>query len=159
MSKEFVVKMRDRFILRGPRECLEDRSGSIHTQCKPTTSEDLTESSNNRTADCQGTLSSLIDQGTLGQKESNNRISDQIEADQEADQTSEAMLLDAMENNNIDLSKSIQGKYGEDLMFELIIKSPKEYRNFEVDDGLVYLKVAGKRLLCIPKLLIDNRSV
>ena len=44
-------------------------------------------------------------------------------------------------------------------MFELIIKSPKEYRNFEVDNGLVYLKVTGKRLLCIPKLLIDHRSV
>ena len=109
--KEFTARMKDKFILRGPRACLEGRSGSTHTQRKPTTPEDLTESSNNRTAHHQGTFSSLTDQGTLGQKESNNRISNQMEADQEADQmeagTSEVMLLDATENNNMDLLKSI----------------------------------------------------
>ena len=44
-------------------------------------------------------------------------------------------------------------------MFNLIIDKPKEFQNFDVEDGLIYMKEAGRRLLCIPKILVNNRSI
>ena len=41
----------------------------------------------------------------------------------------------------------------------MIMDKPKDFRNFEVKDDLIYLKSNGKNLLCIPKILIKERSV
>ena len=58
----------------------------------------------------------------------------------------------------LDLLKEIRGKFDSDPTFQPIIAKPKEFRNFEVDGQLVYLKKQGKRVLCIPKMLIQGRS-
>ena len=58
----------------------------------------------------------------------------------------------------LDLLEEIRGKFGSDPTFQPIIARPKEFRNFEVDGQLVYLKRQGKRVLCIPKILIQGRS-
>ena len=38
------------------------------------------------------------------------------------------------------------------------MEKPHEYRNFEVKEGLLYLKEHGHPVLCIPKVMIQERS-
>lgn len=60
--------------------------------------------------------------------------------------------------NGINLEKELQNKYSEDSFFHTILKNPKDFRNFECKDGLIYLKENDHTLLCIPKILIERRS-
>jgi hypothetical protein len=61
--------------------------------------------------------------------------------------------------NSIELSTVLKDKYGQDLLFKTILENPKHYRNFEVNDGLVYLKINGGKVLCIPRILVHGRNV
>jgi hypothetical protein len=73
---------------------------------------------------------------------------------------SDASLINVLKNDaELDLLKELQGQYREDLMFRSIIDKPKEYRNFEVNNDLVYLKLDGKCLLCIPKIIVNGRNI
>ena len=58
----------------------------------------------------------------------------------------------------MDMWSELKGKYGEDTFFRSILEKPKQFRNFEDKEGLVYLKENDKRILCIPKVLIQGRS-
>ncbi|KAF8805368.1 hypothetical protein BYT27DRAFT_7013700, partial [Phlegmacium glaucopus] len=50
--------------------------------------------------------------------------------------------------------------YSLDLAFQCILKRPDDFRNFEVKDGIIFLKLsADKQVLCIPKVLIQGKSV
>ncbi|KAJ8489233.1 hypothetical protein ONZ45_g13670 [Pleurotus djamor] len=62
-------------------------------------------------------------------------------------------------DSGIDLTKELKGKYSEDTVFKAIIDKPSEYRNFELKDGLVYLKIGDQRRLCIPRATYKGRSV
>ena len=44
-------------------------------------------------------------------------------------------------------------------MFKSILERPKDFRNFEVNEQLIYLKDSEKRVLCIPKVVIQGHSV
>ena len=69
----------------------------------------------------------------------------------------EASLVNALENNaGIDLLKELKGHYQEDPIFQSVLDKPKEFRNFKVKDGLVYLKLNGTNLLCIFKMMING---
>jgi hypothetical protein len=59
----------------------------------------------------------------------------------------------------LDLLAEIRGKYELDSTFKPILEKPKEFRNFEVDGQLVYLRKQGTtRVLCIPKIVIQGRN-
>ena len=58
----------------------------------------------------------------------------------------------------IDLLKELRGRYAEDPFFKVVLGQPKDFRNFECKEGLVYLKENDRRVLCIPKLLVKERS-
>ena len=58
----------------------------------------------------------------------------------------------------LDLLSELRGKYELDPVFQPIIAKPKDFRNFEVDGQLIYLKASEKRVLCIPKVVIQGRS-
>ena len=58
----------------------------------------------------------------------------------------------------IDLLSEIRGKYSHDPFFQVILEQPKDFRNFEEKDQLIYLKEHEKRVLCIPKILIQGRN-
>ena len=58
----------------------------------------------------------------------------------------------------LDLLAELCGKYELDPTFKSILARPKDFRNFEVDEQLIYLKTQGKRVLCIPKVMIQGRS-
>ena len=76
-------------------------------------------------------------------------------AEQE-DNPGQAMLTP--ESLGIDLKTKLQGKYTGDPFFQAILEKPKEFRNFEYKEQLIYLKEYDRHLLCIPKVLIQNRS-
>jgi Integrase zinc binding domain len=40
----------------------------------------------------------------------------------------------------------------------VIIKKPKDFRNFLVKDEIIYLNQDGNKVLCVPKILINGRS-
>lgn len=59
----------------------------------------------------------------------------------------------------IEIPKAIQNKYGEDKFFKTVLEKPKDYKNFEVRDGLIFLKDSDRRILCIPDVRIGERRV
>ena len=58
----------------------------------------------------------------------------------------------------LDLLAELRGKFELDPSFKTIIDKPNDFRNFEVERQLVYLKIQGKRVLCIPKVMIQGRN-
>ena len=60
--------------------------------------------------------------------------------------------------HGIDLPTELHGQYNQDPAFQPIIAQPKDFRNFEVDGQLIYLKRQGGRVLCIPKIVINGRN-
>ena len=58
----------------------------------------------------------------------------------------------------LDLTKELKNKYQSDTEFRAVMERPGDHRNFEVEDGLVYCKEDGRRLLCVPKIMIKTRS-
>ncbi|KAG8696802.1 hypothetical protein FRC11_000468, partial [Ceratobasidium sp. 423] len=45
------------------------------------------------------------------------------------------------------------GKTSEDPMFKIIMEDPSQNLNFKVQDGALYLKQDGEKLLCIPDIM------
>jgi RNase H-like domain found in reverse transcriptase/Reverse transcriptase (RNA-dependent DNA polymerase)/Integrase zinc binding domain/Retroviral aspartyl protease/Zinc knuckle len=58
----------------------------------------------------------------------------------------------------IDIVSELRGKYKDDLFFRTILEKPNEFRNFEMNDQLIYLKENDRRVLCVPKVLIQGRN-
>jgi hypothetical protein len=63
-----------------------------------------------------------------------------------------------MSSDGINLITAFRGNYAKDPTFDAIIKKPKEFRNFVVEDEIVYLMQNGRRVLCVPKILVAGRS-
>ena len=58
----------------------------------------------------------------------------------------------------LDLLNKIHGKYHQDPAFQVILQKPGDFRNFEIKDQLIYLKESDRKVLCIPKVLIQGHS-
>ena len=59
----------------------------------------------------------------------------------------------------IDLIMSkLKGQYVKDTFFQTVLDNPKDFRNFEHKEQLIYLKESDKRVLCVPKLMIQGQS-
>jgi RNase H-like domain found in reverse transcriptase/Reverse transcriptase (RNA-dependent DNA polymerase)/Integrase zinc binding domain len=62
--------------------------------------------------------------------------------------------------DSIDLLEAIKNKYIDDPFFKNVAEHPREFKNFEVTKGgLVYLKIQGRKLVCIPKVTGNGRNV
>uniref|UniRef100_A0A8H8CIE0 Integrase zinc-binding domain-containing protein n=1 Tax=Psilocybe cubensis TaxID=181762 RepID=A0A8H8CIE0_PSICU len=61
--------------------------------------------------------------------------------------------------NGFDVVEEICNQYSSDFFFGQIFKEPKEFQNFEVKDGLIFLKEKDKLLLCIPRIITKGRSI
>jgi hypothetical protein len=68
-------------------------------------------------------------------------------------------LLAVIAADGLDLLDSIRGLYSGDKTFTSIMTDVKQFKNFAVDDGLVYIKDGGRKCLCIPNGCIAERSV
>lgn len=88
------------------------------------------------------------------------------EASPEADrETSQELDTDELNKSmlaqgdwGIDILSGIKGRYPEDPFFRVVLEKPREFRNFESKDGSVYLKENDRRVLCIPRVLVQGRS-
>lgn len=58
-----------------------------------------------------------------------------------------------------ELLNQLRHQYTEDPLFRKILESPKEYRNFEVKDGLVRIKLKDRISLCIPNITVGERRL
>ena len=58
----------------------------------------------------------------------------------------------------LDLLAEFRGRYELDPTFRSIIAKPKDFRNFEIDEQLIYLKREGERVLCVPNVMIQGHS-
>ena len=70
-------------------------------------------------------------------------------------------LLDvaAMSDPVVNIHRSLMGQYTGDLFFEQILAQPRNYKNFEVSNGLVFLRDNRQRTLCIPDIKIGKQRV
>jgi hypothetical protein len=66
--------------------------------------------------------------------------------------------LDIVEEKNPDtnLLDVIRTAYERDSFLKKILEKPKDFRNFIVEDRLIYLKESEQKLLCIPEKVIVN---
>ena len=135
-SREFAQRMKDKFVLRGPQERTEGESSTTTHNKDKKGDHDLMEAN-------------------INQSNVNHNVNH--------DQTnpSETSLVNVILESDagIDVLKELRGSYQNDSVFKSIIERPKDFRNFEIIDDLVYLKESGKSLLCIPKMSIKGRNI
>ncbi|KZT28187.1 hypothetical protein NEOLEDRAFT_1059010, partial [Neolentinus lepideus HHB14362 ss-1] len=67
-------------------------------------------------------------------------------------------LLEYISDNEISLEVAIRNRYKEDPWFKQILEHSREYKNFDITEGLVYLRSDEHRLLCIPDIRVNGRS-
>ncbi|KZP29148.1 hypothetical protein FIBSPDRAFT_692138, partial [Athelia psychrophila] len=51
------------------------------------------------------------------------------------------------------------GRYGEDPLFKAVLESPTMHKNFELSNGLIFLKERDSRVICIPDILVGERRL
>jgi hypothetical protein len=61
--------------------------------------------------------------------------------------------------SRIDVPKFVQNKYEQDLFFKDILANPKAYRNFEVQDGRVYMHLEETKVVSIPHLEFKGHNL
>jgi hypothetical protein len=96
-----------------------------------------------------------------GSTDENNEQDNITEADKAHTVDPEAGTLLSQVSQSLkglDLIAELRGKFELDPTFNSIIKRPNDFRNFEVDGQVVYLKHQDQRVLCIPKVEIQGRS-
>jgi Integrase zinc binding domain/RNase H-like domain found in reverse transcriptase len=130
-SREFAQRFKDKFVLRGPKGRTEGGNGNKE-QSSPITHQPLSDHTDH---------------------DRNDLIAPEIAA-------TETALVDVLQNDaGIDVLNELKGHYKDDTLFKSIMEKPKEFRNFQIRNGLIYLKLEGKSLLCIPKILIKGRNI
>jgi hypothetical protein len=141
-SREFASRVRDHFVLRGPDERKE---GGIPVPTKQLVARAASPSPSPKN---KSTDTVTVDSSSLSNPKGHLPNLDQ------------PTLVDLINSSigGIDLLKEMRGKLAEDALFKIILDKPDEYRNFKLEDGLLYL-LKDKPLLCIPKLMIRNRSI
>jgi hypothetical protein len=58
-----------------------------------------------------------------------------------------------------ELIAGMRNQYHQDPFFQWIMDSPKDYQNFEVNDGLIRIRLKEKILLCIPDIQIKEHTI
>ncbi|KAF9447435.1 hypothetical protein P691DRAFT_612995, partial [Macrolepiota fuliginosa MF-IS2] len=58
-----------------------------------------------------------------------------------------------------DIHKALVNQYIGDNFFRLILSNPATYKNFKVNNGLVFLRSNRKCTLCIPDILNNGQRV
>ncbi|KAG9227856.1 hypothetical protein CCMSSC00406_0008678 [Pleurotus cornucopiae] len=59
----------------------------------------------------------------------------------------------------VNLEEVLRFRYLEDPLFKAIVDKPKDFRNFKVSDGLIYLNEKERTVLCIPRITHEGRNL
>jgi len=143
-SHEFAARVRDRFVLRGPGQRKEGEGTTVSTEKPEGLPAGLPADEPRLTIRIKPTVAknSLPPETEEITRFAGTALTDLVSSSQEG----------------IDLQSELRKSYHKDPFFDLILKKPNEYRNFEVKNGLIYLKEKEHRLMCIPKVMINGRS-
>ena len=148
-SQDFAARFSGRFVLHGPAERKEGGSTDTSATIEPRTSV------GDNTAP---------DNGNESVAEDNNEVtaSDRVTVEDVVTSADNEVMEDesllSRSTLGIDLVDGLRGKYSSDPYFQLILEKPNEFRNFEVENRVIYLKSAERRVLCIPKVLLQGQS-
>lgn len=63
------------------------------------------------------------------------------------------------EGSGLALTDSIKGRYGLDPVFRPILRRPDDFKDFTIDDDLIYRMANNTRLLCIPDALGHRKTL
>ena len=143
-SKEFAARVKDHFVLRPPAERKEGGNGKTNEQLA--NSKKLTIK-----IPAQAKNTSALPRSDTGHQSP-------IEIDPMPKVYPSLLNVISESTDGIDFIRELKGKYTDDPLFKTIIDKPREYKNFLVENGLVYLKSQGHKLLCIPNILIGKRT-
>jgi hypothetical protein len=55
--------------------------------------------------------------------------------------------------------EDIKGQYHLDPFFQKVMDSPKHFHNFEVNEGIICIRLNDRVLLCIPDVKVDGRRL
>ncbi|KAJ3514053.1 hypothetical protein NLJ89_g2594 [Agrocybe chaxingu] len=140
-AAEFAARVKDHFVLRGPREQKEGgEQEQIIQHNLPEGESPVQMPPHDPDVEVTGAIPDKM-----------TRVDDII---------SDASLLSVLTESRLglDLEKEIRNNYGNDPVFRRIMKKPSEHKNFTVNNGLIYMLANSKKLLCIPNILIKGRS-
>ena len=68
-------------------------------------------------------------------------------------------ILETAGDIGVDVPKCLRDRYKEDKFFKRILDSPTTYSDFTIRDGLVLKRSGDSEVLCIPNVLVNDRSV
>jgi hypothetical protein len=70
-------------------------------------------------------------------------------------------LLEVIDSGDpsLDIHNRLIGRYSKDPLFKIVLEQPSAYKNFELSNGLVFLKEKDKQVLCIPDIRIGGRRL
>jgi len=143
-SKEFAARVKNLFVLKGPRERKEGGS-STHNASPPKLIQDKPQDKP-RNQECPKEDIPVPNPDNGDPKTAPVTF------------PSLPRMLSTSESG-IDIIREIKGRYQEDQFFKKILDDPKSFRNFSVENSVIYLKEREKTLLCVPKIVVNGRNV
>lgn len=97
--------------------------------------------------------------GDAGQKTNQQSPLEAGSTNEPGEDTPNVTRFPAVYPDEDELIVGIRHQYSRDPFFRRILDSPTEYRNFQVDEGLIHLCLKDKTLLCVPDVKIRERTV
>jgi hypothetical protein len=58
-----------------------------------------------------------------------------------------------------DLQERVRNQYQSDMFFQKVLDAPKEFRNFEVNDGIIRVRLRDRTPICIPETTVEGRRL
>ena len=90
--------------------------------------------------------------------QSNDSLNNSEKPGAEEDEDESTRPLPVQDSWGIDILSDLKERYPEDPFFRVVMEKPRDFRNFESREGLIYLKENDRRVLCIPKVTVQGRS-
>ena len=133
-SKEFAARMKGHFTLRGPWQRKEGKGEDETPQKLENTDVNI--------------LNDVPESHNSG--DINSELTD--------DYSTSLLTVISQSEQGLDLEMELKEQYFKDPFFKNIVDKPWDFKNFMVSDGLIYVWSDGKKLLCIPKVIIKGNS-
>ncbi|CAA7270581.1 unnamed protein product [Cyclocybe aegerita] len=154
-AAEFAARTKDHFVLKGPRE--QKKGGNRSTETlKLTPSNKIHKTQSGESAGQESSSPQVPKRDMVPEHEDHGARSG-IEKKGLAPEYSLLQVLSQPESG-IDLEIQLKSKYQDDSFFKNILENPSQFKNFLVENGLIYLRSDHRKLLCIPKVIINGRS-
>ncbi|RDB29688.1 Retrovirus-related Pol polyprotein from transposon opus [Hypsizygus marmoreus] len=134
-AKEFAARVKKNFVLKGPHPVVADEVTVLVDQV----------------------IESVVQPS--GPMPTPRVVVDGVEVPPETPQADCLLDVVAGGRDGIDLLSVLRGSYAKDQFYKLILDRPRDYRNFQVFDGLIFVKLKDRNLLCVPKITVRGRSV